>query len=629
MKALAGLLLAAGVLLLDGCAAVTVRTVSPSDYLAQRRSDILTSGKLSTSSLEVLRVLGLRPEACRRRPAPCRQAILDSSAVSDERRLSALSEVWLETAIGDEKQESADAAAETRMIEDWLEVARYATAYLFFSGRSPQQRAFENRQTQVRDYYNYAVQKAVTAIFKRMRKSGDPSTFPVIGDWRFSSDVEPMQSAGPALPHDLIPADSLRFSGLRNIYRRDGFGAELVAALAPGREHVQPKGAPPYREMAYPVVTALLVFKGSNLDELLDTRDVQLVTRDPYRSQSISFGGEDVPLAANFTAGYGLWLARSGFARQSLSSLLGRRDGIVQPRIYLMQPYDPQRRIIIMLHGLASSPEAWVNVANEVLGDEVLRRSYQIWQVYYPTNAPLALNNLAIHRAIEQTLARLDPGGTAPASQDVTLIGHSMGGMLARLLVSSSDERVLNRVLAAYRVDSARRKKLAASLGPYLHFEPLPQVSTAIFIAAPHRGTPFANRRIARWLANLVTLPLSMLQNLDDVSRQLAQLQPSDPSRTRTRIPNSIDNLSEHDKFIRATTGLPISGKVRYHSIIGNDTPERPLAESSDGLVPYWSAHLDGAESELIVRSGHSVQTNPRAIIEIRRILKQQLRNGD
>lgn len=57
-----------------------------------------------------------------------------------------------------------------------------------------------------------------------------------------------------------------------------------------------------------------------------------------------------------------------------------------------MQPYDPGRRIILMLHGLASSPEAWVNLANEIQGDETLRRNFQIWQVYYPTNMPVVLN---------------------------------------------------------------------------------------------------------------------------------------------------------------------------------------------------------------------------------------------
>ncbi|XOT95034.1 alpha/beta hydrolase, partial [Alcaligenes pakistanensis] len=97
---------------------------------------------------------------------------------------------------------------------------------------------------------------------------------------------------------------------------------------------------------------------------------------------------------------YGLWLARSDFSTQALRTVLGRDGGIESPHVFLLQPYDPNRRVIIMLHGLASSPEAWINVANEVLGDEELRDRYQIWQVYYPTNLPLPYNNAEIRKAL-------------------------------------------------------------------------------------------------------------------------------------------------------------------------------------------------------------------------------------
>ena len=43
-------------------------------------------------------------------------------------------------------------------------------------------------------------------------------------------------------------------------------------------------------------------------------------------------------------------------------------------------------------------------------------------------------------------------------------------------------------------------------------------------------------------------------------------------------------------------------------------------------MVPYSSSHLDGAASELVVRSGHSAQQNPLAIQELRRILLLHLR---
>ncbi|MFW2551471.1 alpha/beta hydrolase, partial [Klebsiella pneumoniae] len=89
--------------------------------------------------------------------------------------------------------------------------------------------------------------------------------------------------------------------------------------------------------------------------------------------------------------------------------------------------------------GLASSPEAWINVANEVLGDEELRVRYQIWQVYYPTNLPLPYNNAEIRKALTETFRHFDPDRKAIASNNIVVIGHSMGGVLGRLLVSSSD----------------------------------------------------------------------------------------------------------------------------------------------------------------------------------------------
>ncbi|MGQ2995023.1 esterase/lipase family protein [Variovorax sp.] len=634
LPGLAALLCAAA--LLAGCAGVKVGSISPAEYLAQRRGDVLTTGRLSTSAEEVLRVIGSDAELCGKDGPACRNALADSPGLSDEQRLSALSEVWLQVAIAADKSGGATqpgSAADTTAIEAWLESARHAYAYLFFTARKPRDRAFEDRQTQVRDYYNYAVQQAITGLYRGVRRNAAAQPqVPRVGDWRIEADVSGLRLPADApLPDELIPAASLTFSGLRNTYRRDGFGAELVAAdsqrtdeKAPALATADPR--PPYREMPFPAVTALLLFDGGNLAEVLATRTLRIAAYDPYRTANVQLAAQEVPLAANFTSGYGLWLARSDFALQALRSLFGGRDGLTQPRIYLMQPYDPERRTVIMLHGLASSPEAWINVANEVLGDETLRRRYQIWQVYYPTNAPLPLNNFAIREAVTQTLQHFDPTGQAPASKDITLIGHSMGGVLSRLMVSSSEDKLWDALLASYPMQDAQQRRIEEKLAPYLRFEPLPQVSDAIFIASPHRGTDFANNRISRWVANLITLPVAMLGQLSDISRELIRIAPGRQDAGPLRIPNSIDNLSDRDPFVRLSSGLPMNPRVRFHSIIGNDTPGLAQALSSDGIVPYASAHLDGAASELVIPSAHSVQENPLAILEIRRILREQLK---
>jgi hypothetical protein len=73
-----------------------------------------------------------------------------------------------------------------------------------------------------------------------------------------------------------------------------------------------------------------------------------------------------------------------------------------------------------------------------------------------------------------------------------------------------------------------------------------------------------------------------------------------------------------------ALSRLEIDSHVPYHSIIGDrglgDTPN-----SSDGVVAYTSSHVDGADSELIVPADHTAHAHPKAVSEIRRILRHHM----
>src|SRR5690606_24864037 len=143
----------------------------------------------------------------------------------------------------------------------------------------------------------------------------------------------------------------LTFAGLRNQYRRDGIGAELVAVT---RKRVVTSRSDEnvFSETPFPAISAVIRFPGQDLQAVLATRTAVITGHDPYRTGSVRIARQQVPLAGNFTSGYGLWLARSGFARQSLMTLVGRGEVLERPQLYLLQPYDPNRRIIVMLHGL-------------------------------------------------------------------------------------------------------------------------------------------------------------------------------------------------------------------------------------------------------------------------------------
>ncbi len=644
-------------LFLTACSSIKVSTQDSAKYMNQRRGDIISSGKLSQQTVSALHVIGIEAETCERDPKTCIDAINGTQALTDEQRLSSASELWLMRAMQNDRHNLADDDYQTLKIRhtdrfsSFIEAARQAYAYLFYTDRPLDRRALEDRQNQVRDFYNYASQRAIsimadTAKHRKRRHTGR-NLLPkrMLDNWQIEFDTSGMpQTQGQVISvSGLTPDYRLDFDGLRNQYVRDGLGARMVASVemhpdqpaensqAPSSTHPEnPNSTLPagtghtpqnlWEPMHYISVTALLKFPGNNLSEVLATNHAILSSYDTWQDHDVTISGHHVPLAANYTAAYGLWLANSDFSSQSILSLFGRGNILEEPRIYLMQPYHPERKTVILVHGLASSPEAWVNAANEIMGDETLRHHYQIWQVYYPTSVPLAINRYDIAQAIEKTFDHYDPERKNPASHNAIIIGHSMGGILSRLLVSSSGDTLWQALNENHPMDSAQQAEARKKLGSYIFFKPLPEISRAVFIAAPHRGTPFADKTIARFVASLVKLPINIVQKITDTTKTIFGGKAADkPSM------NGVDNLSEKDPTIQALAKLAISPSVTYHSIMGNNTPDVPLTESSDGIVPYSSSHWNGAASETVIPSGHSVQETPQAIIEIRRILHEHL----
>ena len=88
------------------------------------------------------------------------------------------------------------------------------------------------------------------------------------------------------------------------------------------------------------------------------------------------------------------------------------------------------------------------------------------------------------------------------------------------------------------------------------------------------------------------------------------------------RLPTGITGLSPQSPLLGGLDTLAI--RAPYHSIIGDrgkgDTPN-----SSDGVVAYWSSHLAGAQSELIVPGPHGSFALPQTISELKRILHLHL----
>ena len=160
---------------------------------------------------------------------------------------------------------------------------------------------------------------------------------------------------------------------------------------------------------------------------------------------------------------------------------------------------------------------------------------------------------------------------------------------------------------------------LAIAIIAALIVEPLPYVERAVFFSTPHRGSGWAANQVGKIGASLVGLPKDLVKLSQQVFLSHSD-ELTEEARERGKIPDSVQTLRPEHPLVLALNTLPIAPQVTYHTVVGDrgkgDTPD-----STDGAVPYWSSHLDDAESEKIVPSGHSSHKHEAGIDELLRIL--------
>jgi pimeloyl-ACP methyl ester carboxylesterase len=337
-------------------------------------------------------------------------------------------------------------------------------------------------------------------------------------------------------------------------------------------------------------------------------------------TQAIDIGGQSTPLEAEPTAAFAAGLTESKFWEQELRLFLGNAIG-VRKRTALggLRPYKRGRTPVVFVHGTASSPARWADMVNDLLADPRLRERYAFWFFTYDSGNPIGYSAFRLRDALTQAVDRADPSGHDPCARDMVVLGHSQGGLLTKLTAIDSG----NTFWAGISDKPFDDVKLAPDdkvlLRNVVFVKPLPFVTEVIFLATPQRGSYLAGPQFVRRLAErLVRLPSDVVRVSTDL---LTQMPRGASDVAFSNVPTSIDNMSPGNRFIKTLAQIPVGPTVRAHSIIAVDD-DSPLDVAGDGVVKYQSAHVEGVDSELIVRSPHSgMQAAPQTIEEVRRIL--------
>ncbi len=147
--------------------------------------------------------------------------------------------------------------------------------------------------------------------------------------------------------------------------------------------------------------------------------------------ESVIVDGSLQPLAADFTVPFVATLERAGTLRGSWLAGLLDSEPERESQLYLMEPYDPRKTPLLMIHGLLSTPIEWAQLTNELWADPRVRRRYQIWHYHYPTSAPFLYSARMLRRHLDELRQLLRQSGEVEILP-LVVIGHSMGACWRR-----------------------------------------------------------------------------------------------------------------------------------------------------------------------------------------------------
>jgi hypothetical protein len=508
-------------------------------------------------------------------------------------------------------------------IDHYAAAVANAYWYLFSPGFDRVRNPYDPQFRSVCDLYNGSLEGALRIAKKRSTLKPGQSQIITTGKQKYQMNIV---VRGPWRAEDIerleFVSDFEIEGGLKNQYHTYGLGVPLIAVRKPQSNPQNPatKYYPP--GLSFATTAFLRVMPPAEHQSQTEVRQCVLELHDPLASNDIMVNGRVTPLETDLTVPLGYFLDSPEFKERDISTL-----GLLNPDktqglkgLFMLEPYDPQRIPVVMVHGLWSSPITWMEMFNDLRAYPEIREKYQFWFFLYPTGQPFWESSAQLRETLAEVQRDLNPHQNNLAFNQMVLVGHSMGGLVSYMQSLESGEdfwRVLSdKSFQELKGDAATREKLARMV----YFHPNPAVKCVVTIGTPHHGSDFATDT-ARWAGRaLITLPEMMVQFTNTVARENPGLFRDTALLTTS---TSIDSLSPSSPIFQALNRAQRAPGVAYYNVIGllPESFTNSFSGKGDGVVAYKNAQLADAK-EITVTSDHvSVHRNPECTLHVRRIL--------
>lgn len=417
--------------------------------------------------------------------------------------------------------------------------------------------------------------------------------------------------------------------GLKNIYQTWGLGVPLIGIRH--KETEQESGQDKYypEGLSVPLTAFVQVSMQPAASSPDGTSTCLIQLLDPLEQNEVRIGDRRAPLQSDITTPVAYFLGDPLLGTDVLATAALLDGNFAQQfrGIYMLEPFDPDKIPVLMVHGLWSSPTTWTPMFNDLRADKAIRHNYQFWFYMYPSGQPFWFSARQLREDLAALRQQFDPEHKSAMLDQMVLVGHSMGGLVSRLQTLESDDDfwrlVSDRPLDELQADPETRQ----SLRDTLYFEPNRSIARVITIGTPHRGSNFANST-TRWISNQFFRMPMVLKN------QYKATVSENPQFFREghlfEIVTSVDALSPRSPFFETMQRARRSDSVVYHNIVGvlesKSTWFGKAKPPSDGVVELESARSPDTASEISIPEEHSkLHSHPLAILEVRRILIEQL----
>ncbi len=283
--------------------------------------------------------------------------------------------------------------------------AFYAYDFLFDASYDGFRNPYDPQFRRACDVYNTALEAALRLVQRNGDLLPGESVMVDTGTEQIRVDVVTRGSWHADEFERLEFVSDFEITGLKNKHHSYGLGVPMLGIRKPGDPNSPAEKYYP-RTLSFPVTAFLRIIPAQPDEQGRAVRRCVLELFDPIDSTNTMVANRLVPLETDISTALGYKLEKGKENNETIVATLGLlKPGSAEAveGLYMVEPYDPNKIPVLMVHGLWSSPMTWMEMFNDLLAYPEIRSNYQFWFYLYPTGQPFWYQRQPIARRLDRT----------------------------------------------------------------------------------------------------------------------------------------------------------------------------------------------------------------------------------